>query len=185
MNKTLDSQLSRLMYEELRISPNEASAPGIWRYIACILAPELVRWRFPGTDKSNFKTSMKRYSGSLLRNNFGRLWWRAHLLKDESNLENPYWLIDTLGEDELVAITERSNAAAYKPVAVGLGAALLKTFDPEKHNNRSNIMREAMKRVIRRLPLSCWEALEQPVLESTLEEIFIQTLEALFPPAIS
>ena len=59
-----------------------------------------MRWRFPG---SNDVTSRERFveNNRGVRNTFGRVWWRAHNLYQEG-LEDPYMLLDQLGEDELV-----------------------------------------------------------------------------------
>lgn len=173
----LDLEVARTLHLRMRCSRNEASAPGVWMYIATMLAPELVRWRF--LDRSG--VSRARYGSHRLRNFFGRLWWRAELLYD-SQAQDPYWLLAELGEDELVQITERTAASAYQPLAVGLGRTLLRVFRQDVHTNRGVVLREAMKRVVRWLPWACLEALDQYQLEEVLVGLFHDTLQGLGMP---
>jgi len=170
----IDLEVARALHTRMRCSRHDAASPGVWMYVATMLGPELVRWRFDSGDG----VGDARFGHQRLRNFYGRLWWRAELLQDRG-AEDPYWLLRELGEDELVQITERPNASGYRPLAVGLGRHLLKAFNPEVHSNRSLILRDAMKRLVRRLPLACIEALDADTLDEVLAGMFRDTIVGL------
>jgi hypothetical protein len=89
-----DSESGRILHEMMQIAPSEASHQGPRAFMACILLPDIVRWRFPGAEKI---TSKERFLGGSrgLRNTFGRVWWRAYTLgQPESN--QPYEFLNLL-----------------------------------------------------------------------------------------
>ena len=141
-----DAASGKVLHEVLGISPSEASHQGTWTFMACIMWPDIVRWRFPGA--SNI-TSKDRFLGGNrgLRNTFGRVWWRAYLLKQPEN-DHPYELLDLLGEDELVQITERPNIAGSPVLAKQICKTFLEVIARSSSTGitRSNLLREAMKR---------------------------------------
>lgn len=169
----LDRELARVLYEGLHLSAHEAAAGDMWRYFACILAPELVRWRFPGKEGS----AQERFGSSLRRNLFGRMWWRAFTFHEPQAAE-PWALLDALGEDEMVQITERPNAAGYRPLARGLARGLLRSHRRAPTLNRGNLLRDTMKRLLRRLPLLRYESLSEPDLDTALDDIYADSLRA-------
>lgn len=170
----MDRTLSRVVFEGVRVTPNEAAHGEMWRYVACVLAPELVRWRFAGEES----TSAERYGISLRRNMFARLWWRALTFHDPAAAD-PWAVFDALGEDEMVQVTERPSAAGYGPLARTIARVLLGVHDPEFHPNRSDILRDVMKRLLRRLPLLRYEVLDDGQLTSSVEELFADTFAGL------
>lgn len=169
----LDRELARVLYEGLHLSAHEAAAGDMWRYFACILAPELVRWRFPGKEGS----AQERFGSSLRRNLFGRMWWRAFTFHDPKATD-PWALVDALGEDEMVQITERPNAAGFRPLARGLARGLLRNHRTAPTLNRGNLLRDTMKRLLRRLPLLRYESLSEPDLDTALDDIYRDSLRA-------
>lgn len=171
---SFDASLARCMAQNLQVSASEASRPGLWCYLGCLVAPELVRWRFWGADR----TTTERFLGKRLRNMFGRVWWRARLLKDTHD-KDPWWLLDQLGEDELVQITERPNAAGYRPLAVALGRCLVRMWDPAMPINRPELLRDVMKRILRLLPLAAMELVDDEEVQSEVETLFRESLRSL------
>ncbi len=107
-----DASSGRILHEMMGISPSGASNPGVWAFMACVLWPDIVRWRFPGNTDG---TSRERFIGGR-RNTFGRVWWRAYILRQPGS-DHPYELLDLLGEDELVQITERPSLAGSPSLA--------------------------------------------------------------------
>lgn len=167
-----DAALAVAMHQEMRISASEAARPGVWAFLGVILLPELVRWRFPGA-----KTTEERFLGNRLRNMYGRVWWRAELLRDDQ--EDSYWLLRELGEDELVQITERPNAAGYRDLALGIAKGLVRRWNPGLGLPRTQLLREAMKRLLRLLPLIRFEALSTGEVESEIDALYDETLRGL------
>ena len=117
--RMFDCKLAAVLRDEFPMGAGEASRPEVWSWIATRMLPDLARWRFPGTD------NMDRFRGGRnLRNVFQRLWWRAELLKDESRLDDPYWLMKVLKEDALVGLTERTRMARNRTLLLDLAKAI-------------------------------------------------------------
>lgn len=112
----------------------EALRDDVWAYLATVLLPDVVRWRFG-------KAPAERFSGGV-RNTFQRLWMRAWALDlGEGNLER-WTLLRGLSEDAHVAIFERPS--------VGGNAILAKACATEWLRVSQEIGRSAMEEVMRR-----------------------------------
>ena len=155
-----DYECSRLFFETMDISASEASKLEVWAHMTCVLLPDVVRWRFGGYEKQD--TSMDRFIGSdcgRRRNTFGRLWWRAYLLR-VNNASDPYQLLSYFGEDDLVQITERPSLAGSPSLATEILVQVLGYIVTlsQKYNER-DLLREAVKRIRRLLPLIDFDSL--------------------------
>ncbi len=174
-----DADSGKILYQVLSIAPAEASHQGTWSFMACILWPDIVRWRFPGSANI---TSKERFLGGNrgLRNTFGRVWWRAYLLK-QPEIDHPYELLDFLGEDELVQITERPSIAGSPALAKQICKTFLETvaYSSSTGITRSRLLRDAMKRIRRLLPLISFDALDSIVLREMINDIFRASLISL------
>jgi hypothetical protein len=175
-----DTETAGLLHKKMNVSPAEASSQGVWAFIACVLLPDVVRWRFPGGDA----TTQERFLGGVrgIRNTYGRLWWRAHVLQMPDS-PDPLRLIRELGEDELVQITERPNLAGSMMTARLTAQTFLEIIpDLPQEISRSDLLRDAMKRLRRMLPLMTFDALDEDMLQIQLEEVFRESLRHLAPP---
>lgn len=77
-----------------------------WAWIAVHLVPHLVHWRYGSSEKP---ASFRRYSGILQRNAIGRLWYRAHVMRED---EGDAWAtLGLVNEDAHVAVLERTSIA--------------------------------------------------------------------------
>jgi hypothetical protein len=168
-----DSDSGALLHESMNVCSADASHAGVWGFLCCVLAPGIVRWRFPG-DKG--KTSEDRFLGGV-RNCFGRVWWRAHVLRD-GTATDPYHFLKELGEDELVQIMERPGLGKTPPVARQSCVSFLRAIRrlPKK---RMAIMRDAQKRLRRLLPMVAFETLDPEDLDQLVDRCFKQSLLAL------
>jgi hypothetical protein len=114
-----DAETAIQVHQRMEIAPAEAAHAGVWSFLGCVLVPDLVRWRFWGTDGS----SVERFLGANrgIRNTIGRLWWRAEVLgaggPDPNGRETARSYLEALGEDQLVQITERPAMSANRAVA--------------------------------------------------------------------
>lgn len=45
---TFDRETASVLYQQMELQPAEASKGGVWSFLTCVLACDLVRWRFPG-----------------------------------------------------------------------------------------------------------------------------------------
>ncbi|MES2187192.1 MAG: DUF6339 family protein [Pseudomonadota bacterium] len=141
-----DAAASVALFKLVSISAAEASKPGVWDFLSCVLLPDVVRWRFHSAEAA---TSQARFIAGR-RNTFQRLWWRAyHVTHGQvlTDAELGRLLLD-MGEDELVQLMERPTLAGIyglsAAVARGLLAAARQTSVP-----RRVLMREGQKRLLR------------------------------------
>jgi len=170
-----DASSGRILHERMEITPSEASNPGIWAFMACVLWPDIVRWRFPGNTDG---TSKDRFLGGR-RNTFGRVWWRAYILKQPDS-DDPYELLYLLGEDELVQITERPSLAGSSSLVQEVCRKFLDVTSGTVGIPRSRLLlRDAMKRLRRLLPMVSFDALDDQALQSLIDEVFTYSAQSL------
>lgn len=165
---TFDAQAARILTRKMDISANEAADPRLWAFLACVVVPDIVRWRFPGGASG---TSEERFVGKSrgLRNTLGRLWWRSHLLRTPDGAEDP---LGRLGEDELVQITERTSIAGSPRLATQLADSFLEAVDRYPRVSRSILMRDAMKRIRRLAAFVEFDVLEDDGLFDLVDGVF-------------
>jgi hypothetical protein len=165
-----------LLYEHMHVYPSEASHIEMWGFMACVLLPDVVRWRFSGES-----TPTERFIGSdrgLRRSAFGRLWWRVFLLH-QPGWENPYELLNWLVEDDLVQITERNSIAANPNLIKLCCLSYVRTVGQNTTVPRRLLMREAVKRVRRLLSFISFSALDVGTAQRIIDDIYRDTIEIL------
>lgn len=159
-----DRPATRILHDTMGIVPADAAAPGVWSYLSLIVMPDIAVWRWP-----------KRHPERLLgrpRNVFGRLWWRAEVVGAD--------LIDVdrgLGEDELVNIMERPTIAADRRLARTMGKIIVERRITGVA--RSDVMRDAARRVLRLQAVTCPEILPAPALEDVVCGVVDDAVDAL------
>jgi hypothetical protein len=166
--RRFDQLASVALHSRMQISPSEAAKRGVWEYMTCVLAPDLVRWRFPGEGAA---TSPDRYFAGR-RNTFQRLWWRAHLMRDERREDNRYALLGLLGEDEVVQIMERPNLAGYRRLTAHVAAGLLDAAERHVTVTRRILIREVQKHLLRLSSIVMFDALEEEQLRALTEQLY-------------
>jgi len=173
---TVDVSLTRAMHPRMRITRYEAALDGVWAFLACVLLPEVARWRFAGEA-----TPSDRFIGAArgVRNVFGRAWWRGELLLDQSPPpgRDPYWLVEALNEDELTGIIERPRAVSSRRVAVAIARALIDTNC--KGLRRTEVAREAFKVYLRLGYFIEFDALANDELEVACQSLYRKAVNAL------
>lgn len=169
-----DALVALTLRREMPITCHEASQPGLWQFISCVLLPDVLLWRFG----KNGEIVEERWRGIGKRNTFGRLWWRAEIL--ETSTRSPE-VLHRLREDEIVQIMERPSIAGNKNLArlmaVNFIQAVREPDDLTKAalagiNGRQRIMRELAKRLLR---LGCVRAFDA-MAEGALEDLVRQQL---------
>lgn len=171
--RVIDALWAVCLHERMQISRDEAGRAGVWAFLGCVLLPGLVRWRFARTGIP----PANRFTGSLQRNTFYRLWWRAELLRDPEHVE-PYWLLSALGEDEQVQFVERPSLAGCRALVLPAARLFIELVRPRDDiGNQMKVMRELTKRMLRLLgivafelltPLQC-TAMARGLIDDTLE----------------
>lgn len=157
---------ARLLRDALPMSPNEASNEEVWSYLTCCWLLDVAVWRF-GVDADK-----RRFIGNVNRNTFRRLWWRAEILGPDIDLTK-------LGEDELVNIMERPTVASDRRLARTVALEFLARVDEGAADSRMQLMREAMKRLLRLTPLVAFQALADREMCAVVEHCFTAAAEGL------
>ena len=171
-----DQAIGIHLFENMRISAHEASQPAVWQYLCAMVLPDLVRWRFPRNEIDG--SSSERFIGGR-RNAFGRLWWRAYVLKTDSSVGNdPYELMKSLGEDESVQLMERPAVFGDRRLVKAVANAFL--LESKRSNStRQKLMREIQKRLVRRMPLVFFGAMNDEMLANEMQQLAKLTSESL------
>lgn len=129
-----DRDAAIVLGECAMLRSGEALRDDVWAYLAAVLLPDVVRWRFG-------EVPTERFQGGA-RNTFQRLWMRAWALDlGEGNLER-WTLLRGLSEDAHVAIFERPS--------IGGNAVLARACAEEWISVSQRIGRGAMEDVMRR-----------------------------------
>jgi hypothetical protein len=159
----------------MEVTPHEAAGGGLWHFMTCVLVPDLVLWRWgSGEDETSMDRWVTvRHRG---RNCFGRLWWRAEVLRTPGN-ENPYLTIHELKEDEFVQIMERPWLAGNRSLSTTTARMLIEHGKRNPKSNRPLFFREVQKRLLRMGAYVEFEALDAKTLEALLSEVFLQTVK--------
>jgi hypothetical protein len=173
--RAFDADCGILLHQKMQIHPSEASHNEVWSFLACILLPDVARWRFDDSDDTMRFVGRER---GMRRHAFGRLWWRTYLAHNP-RWEKPYSLLRLLNEDDFVQVTERSSIAVrptlFRAFCVSFARAA-KTYDTLA---RRDLIREASKRMYRLLSLIAVEALNEQELRVLTDDVFNKTAAAL------
>jgi len=171
-----DASVATKLHADFRIAPTQACRDEVWSFLGCVLLPDVVRWRWSGD-----RTPEARFVGQDrgLRHTFGRCWWRAEMLLDESDVEEPYHLLWELGEDEVVGFTERPGAVTSRRVAVAIAKQIITGHLRGKSVARVQLARDVMKRFLRLGGLVSYEGLTDEELRAVAAGIVEDSMKAL------
>jgi hypothetical protein len=176
VNGDIDRALMHVLSHEVRITPHEATRPGVWQFLCCVLLPDVVHRRFHRNDG---KLTEERFLGGH-RNALRRLWWRGFIFGSDG-------LAERLLEDELVQIMERPTIAGNQVLARALAQQFLRRVEssPEIHRIREGLMRQAARRILRVGAVISLDALDQLPLEELVGAQLDSALEGLLsdPPS--
>lgn len=161
-----DGRLAPELHRLLPMTPNEASQEEVWTYLTCCWLLDIAVWRF-GSDADE-----RRFIGNVNRNTFRRLWWRVEVLGASIPLED-------LGEDELVNIMERPTIAGDRRLARAVAGEFLRRVRAGDARDRMQLMREAMKRLMRLSPFTSFTALDAVEVDQLVEATFDAAIAGL------
>lgn len=173
--RKFDVECGILLHQKMKLHPSEASHNEVWSFLACILLPDVARWRFDDSDDTMRLVGRER---GMRRHVFGRLWWRAYLAHNPK-WEKPYGLLLLLNEDDFVQVTERSSIAVRPTLFRAFCASFAKAAKTYQTLARRELIREASKRMYRLLSLIAVEALTEQELRTLTDDIFNKTAAAL------
>ncbi|WP_007024503.1 hypothetical protein [Saccharomonospora iraqiensis] len=171
--RLFDQRVSVELLDRMDIVPADAAHEGVWSFLSLVLLPDVSLWRFPNRQE---KDDYERILGKP-RNVFRRLWWRSYILGTTAG--------EGLLEDEAVAILERPSIGGDPRLAAEIARQHLKTIGNDKRLSRTELLREAAKRVRRRNAVVTFPALTDTGLSATISEIFEESASALLDSGVS
>ncbi len=74
----IDGELAVALHKALRLNRREAADAGVWRYLAIVVAPDLIRRRW-SADEKTFRQRFWRQGTRPDSNYYCRMWWIAEL----------------------------------------------------------------------------------------------------------
>ncbi len=168
-----DLELAALLHAEMDLMPAEAASGDVWAFLALVLLPDVAHWRYPRPPGDRVVAS------DLTRHVFGRLWWRAHLVRDTSAAE-PYAALDILGEAAFDQIYARRKSLGGSPHLVRNILLAWTAVDLRGLPERETL-RDFLKRLLRLAPFVIFEALEDAELQAELRAVAEESVAALHP----
>jgi DNA (cytosine-5)-methyltransferase 1 len=167
-----DLDLAVALYEGLQITPVMAAEPGLWNFLAVVVVPDLVRWRFPTHEGGSEDATIDRWlvGSRSNRQAFERLWWRAFFLRD-STATDPWRVFRRLKEDDFIAIVERTNLVGYQKAVLSLARAVIARVDAGACTNQGELTRSAAKHLRRKAAFIELHALDSNALDELTRSI--------------
>jgi site-specific DNA-cytosine methylase len=174
-NAEFDLQLAALLHAEMGVVPAEAASRDIWAFLALVVLPDVAFWRYPQPPK-------ERVLGTdLTRHVFGRLWWRAQLVRASDDPE-PYSALKILGEAAFDQIYARRAALGGSPHLVRAILRVWKDLDLQGLNERDTL-RDFLKRLLRLAPFVLFDGIEEHALDDELRAVAQESVDAQRPPS--
>jgi hypothetical protein len=164
-----DFEAGTFLMERMEIVPSDAAEPTVWAFLTAVVLPDVARWRFPNRNA-------ERQLGDPTRQVLRRLWWRAYIF------DGCEPLTESLYEDELVQIMERTTIGGNPRLARALARAHIDAV-PNFPGVRTDLMRDAAKRLLRLTPVVAVEALDDAQLKAICEALVAESASALAPEA--
>lgn len=160
-----DQAVAKILYQEMNILAADAASRDVWNFINLRLLPDVMIWRYGSRnrDSGRWVVSEERLY-QFNRTTFGRLWWRARLLGPD--------LAGQLGEDESVQIVERTRVGGYAPLATAIAQRHLSS---DSEGSRMELLRDAMKRIVRRLAVVSVFFLTDQQISALVDDVFVES----------
>jgi hypothetical protein len=154
------------------IIPADAAHEGVWSFLSLVVLPDVAFWRFPNRK---LRDEYDRILGRP-RNVFRRLWWRCYAFGAELG-----GLSSSLLEDEAVGIMERPTLGGDPRVASAVAQAHLTRVRRNPGLSRTEVMRDANKRIRRLASVITLSALDDVELGAAVGDAFDAAVAALVP----
>ena len=164
-----DRDVVAVIPDLLPMLPAEAAVDSVWNFLSLRVAPDVALWRWPNPKNDPL---YERIIGRP-RNVFRRLWWRSYIFGTgigSAALK--------LHEDEAVAIMERTLIGGNRRLSRCIAETHMARF--EKREKRTEVLRDAMKRVRRLHGFLVFEALTSDELRAVVGALFDETERSLF-----
>jgi hypothetical protein len=175
-----DRTLGASLFTNLRIPLAQIGDPGVWTYLTLFVFWEFPTWRFPKKEekdepdlvdteptKSNKKPYLRSSGGP--RNVLRKCWDRAFVLGPDLGLDGHPATVQSLGEDELVNIFERTTIGNNRVLAEAIVDTIFRKRPIRKE--RMDIVRKFTKAVLRKTPTTHFASMGKK-LPAALSDIF-------------
>jgi hypothetical protein len=170
-----DLAIARHLHADLALAPAEAGSRdgGVWAHLALVTAPDIAFWRFPDPPGDRILGT------DLTRHVFARMWWRAHLVYDETNPhDDPYEALTVLGEAGIDQILARRKILGQSPYLFRAVLRVWRSVDRGEITERA-LLQDFLKRLLRLAPFIVFEALPDEQLEAQLLALVLEAQKAL------
>ncbi|CDR08039.1 DNA cytosine methyltransferase [Streptomyces iranensis] len=169
-NADFDLRLAALLHAEMGMVPAEAASRDVWVFLALVLLPDVAFWRYPRPPKDRILGT------DLTRHVFGRLWWRAQLVRSPDD-PDPYAALEILGEAAFDQIYARRAALGGSPHMVRAILRVWKNLDLTGLNERETL-RDFLKRLLRLAPFVLFDGIETDALDHELRAVAQESVDA-------
>ncbi|MEU4167577.1 DUF6339 family protein [Streptomyces sp. NPDC026665] len=169
-NAEFDLRLAALLHAEMGMVPAEAASRDVWAFLALVLLPDVAFWRYPQPPRDRVLGT------DLTRHVFGRLWWRAQLVRS-SDASEPYGALEILGEAAFDQIYARRAALGGSPHMVRAILRVWKDLDLTGLNERETL-RDFLKRLLRLAPFVLFDGVEERALDDELRAVAQESVDA-------
>jgi hypothetical protein len=140
---SFDRSAARALFGVSELIPAEAAVPGMWDFLAIVLLPDIVAWRFPGANRERWRCNDR------TRHTFARLWWQAFLLAGEERTAGGMPLLDALSESDLNQIFERRSLSQNSRTTRAVAAAYLECREKYPRVSPRSVLRDVAPRLLR------------------------------------
>lgn len=167
-----DQELSVLLFDQLNMLPADAADEGVWSFFTLNVCPDVALWRFPN-DADAEGTIREKYERlvGMPRNVFRRSWWRGYILGTAISAQ--------LIEDESVGIMERPSIGGSQRLARVIASSHLAHVRSGLQGSRQELLREAIKRIRRRMGQISVLTLSDAHLRDLVANAFDETMVSL------
>lgn len=170
----VENAWGKIMHTSMNITRNEASKAGIWNALACHYMPNLIAWRWEKAGSPSEKPSERWLTQDRqYRHSLGRLWWRYEILQNpDRNANNPYEVLEKLGEDEQGQIMERSAFASLPSIPYTLAELHIKNKNSNSEGFRKVIKLVRLRATIRDLEIMESRGIAKKFINDCYQTIF-------------
>lgn len=170
VQQSFDRALGTLLLRVIAVPPKLAAGSSMWRFLSCVVLPELSMWRFDGES-----THSSRFLGGdrdLLRSR----WWRAWSLGPDLTFAPEG--CEPLGEDEFTSIMERPTIGYSPPLAGAIRDAIWR-HQPHLNGSRMMFVRALAARMISERQFRNFDVLDAEELAVELDRMAGQIHSAM------
>ncbi|CUU67038.1 hypothetical protein ACTXK0_06745 [Corynebacterium variabile] len=154
-----DREATHVFTAHIDAPVNDARSTELWNFITAVLLLDVASWRFPNIKGD---PRFERYLGISPKSTFKKLWWRGHVLGE---------LSDRIGEDQSVALLERTSTAGDPRLPKMIIHHLLAVLDSDSApSGTSKYFRKVMTRINARRFTVCIESLSEDQLDQLVQD---------------